>query len=231
MTGNRGIVQVAGVSDPEEALMLAECGVDWIGLPLRLAHHRPDLEEAEAAAVIASLPAQVAPVLITYLDQADQIVDFAGQLGVVRVQLHGSVPGQELDKLRRLDPNLLVIKSLVIREDNRPELVRDMEAAGPFVDWFITDTFDPATGACGATGKIHDWEVSRSLVAGSRKPVILAGGLNPGNVRAAIERVRPAGVDAHSGLEDSRGRKDRALVQAFVAEARAAFSNLSREFM
>jgi phosphoribosylanthranilate isomerase len=57
----------------------------------------------------------------------------------------------------------------------------------------------------------------------SPRPVILAGGLTPANVREAIAAVRPAGVDVHTGVEDASGRKDLAKVLAFVAEARAGF--------
>ncbi|MBP2681380.1 MAG: phosphoribosylanthranilate isomerase, partial [Candidatus Krumholzibacteriota bacterium] len=96
----------------------------------------------------------------------------------------------------------------------------------PFVDAFLTDTFDESTGRWGATGKTHDWSVSRRLVERSSRPVILAGGLTPQNVARAIREVRPAGVDAHTGVEDSRGRKDRSLVERFVAEARRAFASL-----
>ena len=62
----------------------------------------------------------------------------------------------------------------------------------------------------------------------SLKPVILAGGLTPENVRAAIIKVRPAGVDAHTGLEGPDGRKDPALVAKFVSEARKAFRLIER---
>ena len=59
------------------------------------------------------------------------------------------------------------------------------------VDAFITDTFDPDTGASGATGKTHDWEVSQRIVEHSPLPVILAGGLGAGNVKEAIMQVKP----------------------------------------
>lgn len=88
---------------------------------------------------------------------------------------------------------------------------------------FITDTFAPETGASGATGRTHDWLVSRRLVTLSERPVILAGGLTPGNVRRAILEVQPAGVDVHTGVEDTSGRKSGEKVTAFVAEARAGF--------
>jgi phosphoribosylanthranilate isomerase len=91
------------------------------------------------------------------------------------------------------------------------------------VDAYITDTFDPETGASGATGKTHDWRVSRRVVGQSPRPVILAGGLTPANVRDAILAVRPAGVDAHTGLEDASGRKSGEKVKKFVGGAREAF--------
>ena len=94
----------------------------------------------------------------------------------------------------------------------------------PFVDAFITDTFDPKTGASGATGKTHDWHVSRRLVELADRPVILAGGLTPENVKSAIVEVQPAGVDAHTGVEDSSGRKSREKIRKFLAEAREAFA-------
>jgi phosphoribosylanthranilate isomerase len=92
-----------------------------------------------------------------------------------------------------------------------------------FVDAFITDTFDPKTGASGATGKTHNWRVSRHLVELSDRPIIIAGGLTPENVKKAILEVRPAGVDSHTGVEDSTGRKSREKVQKFLAEACEAF--------
>ncbi len=67
----------------------------------------------------------------------------------------------------------------------------------------------------------------RRLVSVSPKPVILAGGLRPDNVRNAILHVRPAGVDVHTGVEAPDGRKDKYLVRAFVAEAREAFALIS----
>lgn len=225
----RGMVQVAGVRDLAEAEMLADCGVDWIGLPLRLAYHRPDLDEAQAAALIRALPPRVTPVLITYLDRAEAIVQFATALGVHRVQLHGPVAAAELAKLKRLAPWLWVMKSLIVGAADQEQLLRQVADFSPWVDAFITDTFDPITGARGATGMTHDWRVSRRLAAASPRPVLLAGGLTPANVGRAVAAVRPAGVDAHSGLEDRFGRKDRALVAAFVTAAKAALARLPNQ--
>lgn len=217
-----GAIQVAGVIDRAEAELLVACGVEWLGFPLRLDVHREDLSDADAAAIVRSLPSRVRAVLITYLDDADAIRALAASLGAAAVQLHGPVALSEIARLRALAPDLLVIKSLVVRPDNADALVAAVAEQAPLVDAFIADTFDPATGASGATGRTHDWAVSARLVEVSPRPVILAGGLTPPNVAAGIARVQPAGVDVHTGVEGSDGRKRRDLVETFVAAARGA---------
>lgn len=221
-----GMIQVAGVIDVAEAQMLIDSGVEYLGFPLRLPVNAEDLSEAEAAALIADLPGGVHAVLITYLDKAEEVLAFCRELGVSIVQLHGSIAAEELVKIRMAAPQLKVIKSLVVRGDNLDELKLTIAASAPFVDAYITDTFDPQSGAEGATGKTHDWTIDRALVAMSPRPVILAGGLNADNVAEAIRQVQPFGVDVHTGIEGADGRKDPALTRQFVAQARTAFALL-----
>ena len=116
-------------------------------------------------------------------------------------------------------PSLLVIGKTAAKA--LENMIRELS---PFIDAFITDTFDPETGASGATGRTHDWRVSRRLVELSDRPVILAGGLTPENVRKAILEVQPAGVDSHTGVEESSGRKSREKVHKFVSEAHEGFA-------
>ncbi|MFZ5830762.1 MAG: phosphoribosylanthranilate isomerase, partial [Planctomycetota bacterium] len=83
-------------------------------------------------------------------------------------------------------------------------------------------------GEFGGTGQRADWPLARDYVRQrASPPLILAGGLSSGNVAEAISAVRPAGVDTASGVESSPGRKDPALVRAFVKAARAAFAAAS----
>jgi phosphoribosylanthranilate isomerase len=220
----RGLIQVAGVIDRAEAQLLIDSGVRYLGFPLRLPVNAEDLSEEAAGELIAEFPPGVKGVLITYLDRAEEVLAFCRKLGVDVVQLHGPIAAEELAKIRSAWPALVVIKSLIVRGDNLDELERQIDASARWVDAYITDSFDPASGAEGATGKTHDWTIDRALVARSPRPVILAGGLNADNVREAIRTVRPFGVDVHTGIEGADGRKDAALVQRFVAEARKGFA-------
>jgi phosphoribosylanthranilate isomerase len=223
----RGMIQVAGVIDQAEVELLVSSGVSYLGFPLRLPVNEEDLSEDEAATLIAGFPMEVHGVLITYLDRAEEVIAFCRELGVAIVQLHGPVPVEELAKIRVAWPELIIIKSLVVRGDNLDELKRTVAATAPFVDAYITDSFDPDTGAEGATGKTHDPGIDKALVAFSPRPVILAGGLNADNVREAIRRVGPFGVDVHTGIEGSDGRKDPAATRRFVREAKAGFADIS----
>jgi phosphoribosylanthranilate isomerase len=226
MSAVRGIIQIAGVIDRDEADMLVAEGIDWIGFPLRLTVNREDISEDRAAEVIRSLAPPTRAVLITYLRTADAILALCKKLGAATVQLHGDTPIAEIIRLKTIAPDLHVLKSLVVRSGNFETLKSIVSQYADWVDGFITDTFDPETGACGATGKTHDWSVSRRLVELSTRPIILAGGLTPENVRQAILQVRPEGVDAHTGVEGPDGRKDRNKIRRFVAEARTAFSKM-----
>lgn len=222
----KNLVQVAGIIDAAEAKLLSAEGVDWLGFPLRLPSGKDDISEAAASQIIASLRTPQAGVLISYMTDADEISAFCTELGVTAVQLHGDVELAQLRKLKQQRPDLYVLKSLVVRADNAEQLLALVDECADAVDMFITDTYNPVTGAKGATGLTHDWSVSAELVRRSPKPLMLAGGLTAENVAAAIHQVRPAAVDAHTGLEGANGRKDLEKTRRFVAEARRAFQEL-----
>lgn len=223
----KNIIQVAGVIDSAEAKMLMSLGVEYLGFPLRLPVNKEDLTEEEAAVVIKEIRPPHKAVLITYLDDALEIITFCDKLNVKIVQLHGRIERDQLIKLKELRPDIQVIKSLVVTGSNLPELESIVMGLSPWIDMYITDTFDPSTGASGATGKTHDWNISRKLVELSPKPVIIAGGLNPSNVKQAILATKPAGVDVHTGIESPDGRKNFELTQKFISECLEGFSELS----
>ncbi len=229
----KNLIQVAGVIDREEADLLVRLGVAWLGFPLRLPVHKEDLPETEAGRIIRALPGAAAGVVITYEDTAEKVVGLCRKLGARHVQLHGDISRDELGQLRALWPDLFVMKSLIVGNGRGglDSLRAQIRAQSGLVDAFITDTYDPESGACGATGKVHDWTVSRRLVEISPEPIILAGGLNADNVCEAIQAVRPAGVDVHTGVEGPDGRKDADLVAAFVREARRGFAEVERNRM
>lgn len=222
-------IQVAGIIDQAEADLLINSGVNYLGFPLRLPVNKEDLTEENASAIILNLTPPQYGVVISYSSTAKEAISLCKKMNSRIIQLHGPIALDELKKIKLNSPNISIIKSLVVTKTNREKLKKELKELDYYVDAFITDTFDPITKASGATGKTHDWEISKELVNISSKPVILAGGLNSDNVYKAIKEVNPAGVDVHTGVENSSGRKDQIQVVKFIKEAKKAFSELSNE--
>ena len=222
-------IQVAGIIDQEEAEILLQHGVKYLGFPLRLPVNKEDLTEKEAVQIIATLTPPNYGVVISYSSTAEEAIERCDKLGCKIIQLHGNIELEELKKLRVVRPEITLIKSLVITKNNEPELIKTINDLDPVIDAYITDTFDPTTGASGATGKTHDWNISKRFVQLSTKPVILAGGINPNNVYEAIKFVKPSGVDVHTGVEDLSGRKSKKLIKIFIEESEKAFCEINNE--
>jgi phosphoribosylanthranilate isomerase len=182
-------------------------------------HAAADFLEPDRARELAlAIPPFVVSVLVTHLQDPDEVLALATQVPTAVVQLHSDLGPAELEHLReRLLPRKIL--GLVSVEDTTAiDRAREIE---PCVDGIVLDSRDRATDRVGGTGRVHDWSISARIVVASRVPVMLAGGLTPDNVRAAIRTVQPWGVDVNSGVESADGRKDPLLVKRFVTEARA----------
>jgi len=214
---HRTRVQIAGVSSLDEAAFIAACGGDAIGLTLRLPSGVHDgLTEPKARAIIAALPPFVSAVVITYVEDARAAIDLCRSLGAGVLQLHGEFVDRQTDLIRAALPHLKIIRAIMVTGEDAIERARMVQRRA---DAIILDTFDPATGHRGATGMVHDWEISRRIVAAVQRPVILAGGLTPENVRHAIELVRPWAVDVHTGVEGADGIRDFDKIRRFIDAA------------
>lgn len=211
-------VQIAGVSSLEEALEAEQAGADALGFTVRLPSGvHDDLTEVKARSIINVLPPFVATVAITYVSTAREAADLCRYLGVGAIQLHGDFPTQDLAPLRAMLPHLRIIKAVHV---TGPAAIDHARSYARRVDAIILDTYDPDTGRHGATGKTHDWSVSRELVEKIRTPIILAGGLTPENVAEAIRVVRPWGVDVHTGIENPDGTRNFGKMREFIRRAK-----------
>lgn len=218
----RGVprVQIAGVSSFEEAAFIADCGADALGFTVRLPSGVHDgLTEDKARSIIAALPPFIGTVAITYVSEPREAIDLCRFLGVGALQLHGEFDERQLDMVRAALPHLKIIRAVIVTGS---EALVAAQRLARRVDALILDSFDPATGRRGATGIVHDWEVSRRIVETVARPVILAGGLTPDNVEAAIERVGPWAVDVHTGVENPDGSRSFARIRRFIQVARSA---------
>lgn len=214
-------VKVCGIKTVEDAIMAVHCGADAIGLLVGQRHVSEDFINIDLARdIVKKCPPFVSPVLVTHLIDPKEIAHIASQIGVTTIQLHSDCDVQSITSLRKIIPNIKLIKSFHITESEIIPVMRPFEAV---VDAFLLDTINLVEDKVGGTGLTHDWNISRNIVQEVSRPVILAGGLNPENVADAIKTVTPFGVDANTGLRASNGFKDYAKVATFVSHAKLEF--------
>lgn len=133
----------------------------------------------------------------------------------------GAVGPAAVAQLRRSLPEVVVMQAVAVTGPEAMDVARSYEDVA---DYLILDSIAPGIPGVGAAGTVHDWEVSAAIVADVGLPVVLAGGLSPDNVAAAVAVVDPWGVDSltHTSRPDGVDgfRKDLDLVSRFVAAAR-----------
>jgi len=210
-------IQIAGLSDPDDVKFAFAAGAHAVGFTVGLPDGPHDgLTGERVGEIVRGLPPFAATVLITYTSSFDGLLELLLRCRAPILQPHGSHDPEVLLRLRRRLPHLKIIKSVNVSEGRTAEAVIH-EAAGweGIADAILLDSVDPDTGKLGATGRTHDWSVSRQVVEALHLPVILAGGLNPLNVAEAVEMVRPWGVDVHTGVE-VEGVLNRSLLASFI---------------
>jgi phosphoribosylanthranilate isomerase len=216
-------IQIAGVSSLDEAMFCARIGVDALGFTLEVPGGIHDeLTWDKAAYIIRRLPPTILAVVITYLKSFEDISRLVQAVSPHAVQFHGGIADESLSVFKRQYPNIKTIGRVTVSGEE--SIAQAACFCASLWDAIILDSMDPISGRLGATGITHDWSLSSKIVCSASVPVILAGGLTPDNVAEAILTVRPSGVDTHTGIEDSDGRRYFAKIKAFTQAALDAFS-------
>ncbi len=214
-------VKLCGIRSRSDLAVALKAGADALGFIVGARHRTEDeLTPAAAAELVALLPPFVDSVMVTHLQQARPIIELIRQVGATTLQLQDGIAPQELQAIRSAQPGVKLIQAIHVGHGDAgvPSIAAAM-AAEPLVDALVLDS--RTADRIGGTGVPHDWSVSRRIVEQIGKPVILAGGLRPENLRAALETVRPAAVDVNSGIEDAAGAKDPVRAEAFVQICRS----------
>ena len=208
-------VKVCCIADIDEARLAIGAGASAIGLVSAMPSGPGPIDEADIARIAGAVPAPTETFLLTSLIDADAVAEQHRRCGTTAVQLVDALDEAELRRLRRLLPATRLVQVIHV---TGPESVDEARAAAPLVDTILLDSGNPklAVKELGGTGRVHDWTTSRRIRDTVSVPVLLAGGLNPGNAREAYERVMPAGLDVCSGLRPN-GRLDAERLRDFFA--------------
>lgn len=202
-------VKICGITRLEDALTAARAGADAVGMIFCESPRKVRPENARE--IVSRLPPFIAAVGVFADSPPGEVIRIAREVGLSAVQLHG---GESPEEVGEVAGAVRVIKAFRVRDASSLSGLEAYQAASAFL-------FDAhVEGALGGTGRTFDWSLLENALERLDKPWILAGGLNPGNVEAAVRRLRPYGVDTSSGVELRPGVKDEAKVREFIARVR-----------
>ena len=211
-------IKVCGVTSPEDARLVYQSGVDMIGVIVKVNVSTPrEISVSRAREVFRPVPDDVEKVVVTMPECTDDIEKLSRGLDVDYFQIHSDLSYSFLMDIRdRMSEKIIGVVSIPKKGLDREKALDKAEKISEGSDLILLDT---KVESRGGKGTVHDWKISSRIRQVLDLPVILAGGLNPSNVRNAVERVDPFAVDVASGVESEPGRKDKNLIDTFVQEA------------
>lgn len=209
-------VKICCISSVEEAALAIRYGASAVGLVGKMPSGPGVIEDQLIKQIAATVPPPVATFLLTSETKAEHILSHHYLTHTNTLQL---VDYLEFDQYNHLHEELPWIKLVqvvhVIDEDD----IRRAEAVAPFVDALLLDSGNPnlAVKVLGGTGNTHNWNISRKIREAVNIPVFLAGGINAGNVKEAVEAVQPWGIDLCSSVR-TNGNLDETKLKSFFEQ-------------
>ena len=201
-------IKICGITSEEDGLLAVGMGADAVGFLFAPSPRR--ISPSLARDIARRLPPEILTVGVFRNEDPRNVVRIANGARLRAVQLHGRESPEETERVRQQVPR--VIKAFRAGSE-------ELEQARTYgADIILVDADQPGSG------RVFDWALAERA-AGSL-PVIVAGGLTPENVAAAISKTRPWGVDVSTGVESEPGRKDPRLVREFINAARQAAAEL-----
>ncbi|MBR4462220.1 MAG: phosphoribosylanthranilate isomerase [Erysipelotrichaceae bacterium] len=225
------ITQIFSIQTIEEALDCIEAGADRIGLAIDTGVSLPNQVSLEKAKeIFDAIGEKAVKVLICVTDSDEQLYEPVSYLRPDVIHLCGYdyyATREFVQKIKEMVPGIKVMQAIGIVDRSS---IEQALYYSEFVDILILDSVDKSINGIGAAGFVNDWDIDKEIVEKAKCRVILAGGLSPENVREAILKVRPWGVDSFTKtsdlLPDGSSRKNKEKVAAFVRNAREAFKEI-----
>lgn len=210
-------VKICGITNKDDAVWAVNYGADLIGLNFYRESPR-HITLSAAKKWVPELPPFAALVGVFVNAPMEDVARAAAELKLKGVQLHGDETPSDLASLRVLlqgqGLSPFIVKAVRVADETSLSV---LDAYRDVVDYFLLDAYK--AGQEGGTGETFNWDLAiRAKEAG--KPVILAGGLTPVNVREAVKKTSPWGVDVASGVEKSPKRKDLDKMRDFITLAK-----------
>ena len=207
-------IKICCIRSEDEARMAIEYGASAIGLVARMPSGPGPISDELIRLIAKTVPPPVATFLLTSETSVNEIIEHQQRTNTNTIQIVDALSTGTYNHLKAALPGVKIVQVIhVIDESSIAEAIGISEK----VDAILLDSGNPKLKVkeLGGTGRVHNWKLSRQIREKSKCPVFLAGGLNPENVRQAIEEVQPFAVDICSGVR-TNGHLDRKKLELFV---------------
>ncbi|MBC6492420.1 phosphoribosylanthranilate isomerase [Flavihumibacter stibioxidans] len=210
-------IKVCCISSQEEARMAIREGASALGLVGRMPSGPGVITDDLIAAIAGSTPPPIGTFLLTSETKPADIISHHKKTFTNTIQIVDTLADGKYAEIRTALPTIKLVQVIHVMDESSIEEALELAAE---VDALLLDSGNPklAIKELGGTGRVHNWKLSRTIVEQSPVPVFLAGGLNPSNVKQAIDEVQPYGLDLCSGVR-TNGRLDPAKLEAFFKNA------------
>lgn len=213
-------IKICCIRDIREAETAIRYGASAIGLVAAMPSGPGPIPDELIRQIAAATPPPVATFLLTSRTSVREIIEHHHLTHTNTIQIVDALSEGTYEELKTALPGVKIVQVVhVISEASAEEAVRISRS----VDALLLDSGNPnlRVKELGGTGRVHDWQLSRKIREQASCPVFLAGGLNPENVREAIETVEPFAVDVYSGVR-TNGLLDEEKLKKFISEVHSA---------
>ncbi len=206
-------IKICCIQNEQEGVDAIRFGAAAIGLVGAMPSGPGPISDEEIFRIARSVPPPIATFLLTSQQTAQGIIEHHKRTQTNTIQIVDELEGRDYKTIRTVLPSVKLVQVIHVTGE---ESVDEAWELAEFVDAILLDSGNPklAVKELGGTGRRHDWKLSRRIVETCGKPVFLAGGLNAGNLREAIETVQPFGLDVCSGVRTD-GKLDLQKLEAF----------------
>jgi len=209
-------VKICCISSKQEARDAISFGAAALGLVGEMPSGPGPISDELIYEIALSVPPPIATFLLTSQTNSRAIIEHHKKVQTTTIQIVDELQNRAYAEIREALPNVKLVQVIHVADEKSVEEAIETSES---VDAILLDSGNPnlEIKELGGTGKTHDWRLSRKIVESIKKPVFLAGGLKPENVREAIESVQPFGLDLCSGVR-TEGKLNLHKLERFFVE-------------
>ncbi len=209
-------VKICCISSIEEARLAIAYGAAAVGLVGRMPSGPGIITDELIHSIAKTVLPPIDSFLLTSETTAEAIIEHHNKVNTTTIQIVDALSGREYHKIREAIPNVQLVQVIHVLDE---KAVQEAIEISEWVDAILLDSGNPnlSTKVLGGTGKTHNWDLSKKIRENISIPTYLAGGINKGNIRKAIDHMQPFGIDLCSSVRTNGQLDESKLEELFKA--------------